>query len=448
MKLWDKEDRLAEEVEQFTIGRDPQLDLLLAPYDVLASIAHAKMLQSVGLLSPAEGEQLCKALQGLYRRIEQGRFRIEEGVEDVHSQIELELTRQLGDLGKKIHAGRSRNDQVLVALRLFIRDQLRDIVQEIQKLFHRLLELSEANQDVFLPGYTHLQPAMPSTFGLWFAAYAESLVDDLILLAAACDIINKNPLGSAAGYGTSLPIDRSLTTRLLGFESLNVNVVYAQMGRGKSERVVSMALASPAHTLSRLAYDMCLYMNPHFDFVRFPQELTTGSSIMPHKKNPDVWELIRARCNQLQALPNEMVLISNNLPSGYYRDMQVLKEHFLPAFATLLDCLRMTTKMLSHIQINRDLRQDDRYRLLFSVEAVNALVLEGMPFREAYHIIADEIQRGEFDPEKYKNRHDAVVFHEGHARNLMNDSIRETMERIVGRFPFQTWREALSQLLK
>ncbi len=442
MKLWDKGFSIVKEIEEFTVGKDRNLDLLLSKYDVLGSIAHAKMLESVGLLSNKEFEQIHTVLKQIYQHIEQGDFRIEEGVEDVHSQIELILTDKLGETGKKIHAGRSRNDQVLVDIRLFVRDQIRQIVTETLRLFDQLLSLSEQYKEVFLPGYTHMQLAMPSSFGLWFAAYAESLVDDVIMLYAAYQIINKNPLGSAAGYGSSLPINRQLTTELLGFDSMNYNVVYAQMGRGKTEKVVSYALSLVASTLAKFAADVCLYMNQNFGFISFPDELTTGSSIMPHKKNPDVFELIRAKCNKLQTLPNEISIITANLPSGYHRDLQVLKENFLPAFSDLQHCLRITCFMLKHIKVNKEIKNNDIYQHLFSVEAVNQLVMQGMPFRTAYQKVAKDIQQGGFTPPQQ-----IQYTHEGSIGNLKNDKIKEAMEAVIQQFNFEKFEQALINLI-
>lgn len=442
MKLWKEKQKIPPEIETFTIGKDRNLDLLLAEFDVLGSIAHASMLQQVNLLSKEELHMLKAELLQIYQVINKGQFVIEDGVEDVHSQIEILLTRKLGETGEKIHTGRSRNDQILVDIRMFIRQQIKSIVFEMKRLFNLLISLSEKYQKVFLPGYTHMQIAMPSSFGLWFAAYAESLLDDLIILKGAYQIINKNPLGSAAGYGSSLPIKRQITTDLLGFDTMNYNVVYAQMGRGKSEKIVSAALASVASTLAKLATDVCLYMNQNFGFISFPEELTTGSSIMPHKKNPDVFELIRAKCNKLQALPNEMILISTNLPSGYHRDLQILKENFLPAFFEIISCLKMTCLMLDKIEIHPISEENQIYHNLHSVEAVNKLVQKGMSFRSAYQKIVQEIAQGKFKPPS-----NVQYTHEGSIDNLQNDKIYHEMEKVLRTFDFNKVDEALKKLV-
>jgi argininosuccinate lyase len=442
MKLWQKDKGSLREVEKFTVGKDRELDAHLASFDVLGSLAHIRMLQSIQLLTLAECDQLTAALRAIYKRIEAGSFVIEDGVEDVHSQVELELTRTLGDVGKKIHSGRSRNDQVLVDLRLFMRQEMETVVREVRRLFDLLISLSEKHQADLLPGYTHLQLAMPSSFGLWFGAYAESLVDDVIQLESAYRIVNKNPLGSAAGYGSSFPLNRTMTTQLLGFGDLNYNVVYAQMGRGKTERIVAQGLASVGATLSRLSMDACLFMNQQFGFIRFPDELTTGSSIMPHKKNPDVWEIIRARGNQLQTLPGAIAQVMTNLPSGYHRDMQVLKEMIVPAFQTLRECLQMAQLMLSHIEVKKSILSDDQYQYLFSVEEVNKLVLAGVPFRDAYKQVGASIERGEFQPDK-NLRHT----HEGSIGSLCNDQISRQMNEVLARFPFESVHAALTILL-
>lgn len=442
MKLWKEKQKIPPEIETFTIGKDRNLDLLLAEFDVLGSIAHASMLQQVNLLTKKELKILKAELLQIYRVIKKGQFTLEEGVEDVHSQIEILLTRKLGETGEKIHTGRSRNDQILVDIRMFIRHQIKSIVFEMKRLFDLLISLSEKHQKVFLPGYTHMQIAMPSSFGLWFAAYAESLLDDLIILKGAYQIINKNPLGSAAGYGSSLPINRQMTTDLLGFDTMNYNVVYAQMGRGKSEKIVSATLASVASTLAKLATDVCLYMNQNFGFISFPEELTTGSSIMPHKKNPDVFELIRAKCNKLQALPNEMTLISTNLPSGYHRDLQILKENFLPAFPEIIACLKMTSLMLDKIEIHPISKDNQIYYNLHSVEAVNKLVQKGMSFRSAYQKIAQEIAQGKFKPPS-----NVQYTHEGSIDNLQNDKIYREMEKVLSTFDFTKVDEALKKLV-
>src|SRR6476659_2933788 len=392
MKLWQKDKASLKEVEQFTVGKDREMDMYLAAFDVLGSLAHIQMLESVGLLTKNELSQLQQELKNIYKQIEQGEFKLQEDVEDIHSQIELLLTQKLGDVGKKIHAARSRNDQVLVDVKLFLRNEMEELVKAIEPFFELLQLQSEKYKEDLLPGYTHLQLAMPSSFGLWFGAYAESMVDDMITLRAAYDIANKNPLGSAAGYGSSFPINRSLTTKLLGFEQLNYNVVYAQMGRGKTERIISMALVNVADTLSKLSMDSCLFLNQNFDFISFPVELTTGSSIMPHKKNPDVFELIRSHCNQIKSLPNEIMLMTTNLPSGYHRDLQLLKEHLFPAFKTLKSCIEMAGLMLSNIEVKKNILANEKYKYLFTVDEVNKLVMQGTPFRNAYKIIGQKVE--------------------------------------------------------
>lgn len=443
MKLWKKDKDALKEVSQFTIGKDNELDLFLAPFDVLGSLAHIQMLASIGLLEKSELNKLTTALKDIYQEIQNGKFIIEEGVEDIHSQIELMLTTKLGEIGKKIHSGRSRNDQVLVDIKLFLRNEIQELVTEIKELFDLLISLSEKHKDTLLPGYTHLQLAMPSSFGLWFGAYAESLVDDVITLQSAYKITNKNPLGSAAGYGSSFPLHRKMTTELLGFSELNYNVVYAQMGRGKTEKVVAAAISNVASTLSKLSMDACLYLNQNFGFISFPEELTTGSSIMPHKKNPDVFELIRSRCNTLQAIPQEIMLITTNLPSGYHRDLQLLKEKLFPAFSQLKDCLRMTHLMLSNIEVKNDLLKDEKYKYLFSVEEVNKLVLQGIPFRDAYKIIGQSIEKGEF---KYSdNLHHT---HEGSMGNLCNDQIQNMMNTEIQSFQFDVVNKQLERLIQ
>src|SRR4051794_16980409 len=393
MKLWQKDKIPLEAVEKFTVGQDRELDLFLAPFDVLGSMAHTKMLQSVGLLNEDELQVLQTELKNIYKQIQGGNFVLDEGVEDIHSQVEIMLTSKLGDVGKKIHSARSRNDQVLVDLKLFLRSEIEKLVGTTKELFDLLLQQSEKYKDDLLPGYTHLQLAMPSSFGLWFGAYAESLVDDLITLQAAYEVVNKNPLGSAAGYGSSFPINRQMTTDLLGFDDLNYNVVYAQMGRGKTERIVASALSNIAATLSRLSMDACLYLNQNFGFISFPDELTTGSSIMPHKKNPDVFELIRARSNRIQSIPNELSLLMNNLPSGYHRDMQLTKEILFPGIEDLKNCINMTMLMLSHVRITKNILQDEKYKFIFSVEAVNELANQGVPFRDAYQAVGNQISK-------------------------------------------------------
>lgn len=418
MKLWSKGFEPDQLIERFTVGADRELDLRLARYDVQGSMAHIRMLESIGLLSKDELDKLLAGLQEIAAIIEEGNFRIDEGVEDVHSQVEFMLTAKLGDIGKKIHSGRSRNDQVLVDLKLFMRDELRRIASETERLFHKLLELSEKHKDVLMPGYTHLQVAMPSSFGLWFGAYAESLADDMQLLVAAYNIANQNPLGSAAGYGSSFPLDREMTTRLLGFADLHYNVVAAQMSRGKTERAAAMAIASIASTLGHLAMDVCMWMCQNFGFVSFPDELTTGSSIMPHKKNPDVFEIMRGKCNRLTAVPNEIALLTANLPLGYNRDLQLLKDIIFPATTELAECLDMATFMLGHMQVRRDIVSDPRYDYLFTVEEVNRLVLGGMPFREAYRKVGLEVQDGTYRPVREVHH-----THAGSISNLCSDRI-------------------------
>ncbi|HEU4859001.1 MAG TPA: argininosuccinate lyase [Chitinophagaceae bacterium] len=443
MKLWQKDKTSLKEVEAFTVGNDRAMDRYLAAFDVLGSLAHIKMLESVGLLTKKELSQLQQELKNIYRQIEKSEFKLQEDVEDIHSQIELSLTQKLGDVGKKIHAARSRNDQVLVDIKLFLRNELEDLVKSIQPFFKLLQSQSEKYKDHLLPGYTHLQLAMPSSFGLWFGAYAESLVDDMITLKGAYDIVNKNPLGSAAGYGSSFPVNRTLTTKLLGFDNLNYNVVYAQMGRGKAERIVAQALANVADTLSKLSMDACLYLNQNFGFISFPAELTTGSSIMPHKKNPDVFELIRSHCNRIKALPNEITMMTTNLPSGYHRDLQLLKEHLFPAFNTLKACIEMAGLMLSSIEIKKDILADEKYKYLFSVEEVNKLVNGGMPFRDAYKKVGLDIESGNF---KYGSS--VHHTHEGSMGNLCTGEIKKQMEKIVGSFPFTSVATAIKDLLQ
>ena len=441
-KLWEKNTEVNQEIEKFTVGRDRELDLYLARYDVLGSMAHITMLESIGLLGKNEQPVLLEELRRIHADIEAGRFIIEEGVEDVHSQVELLLTRKLGDVGKKIHSGRSRNDQVLVDLKLFTRAQLQDIAEEVRVLFEELQAQSERYKGVLMPGYTHLQVAMPSSFGLWFGAYAESLVDDLLFLQAAYKMTNRNPLGSAAGYGSSFPLNRTLTTELLGFDSMNYNVVYAQMGRGKMERNVAFALAGIAGTLSKLAFDACLFNSQNFGFVKLPDNCTTGSSIMPHKKNPDVFELTRAKCNKIQALPQQIILIMNNLACGYFRDLQIIKEVFLPAFEELKDCLRMAAYIINKIQVNEHILDDPKYDNMFSVEEVNRLATGGMPFRDAYKKVGLDIEAGKFTPDKRVHH-----THEGSIGNLCNDKIHELMEQVWSGFNFARTREAENRLL-
>ena len=443
MKLWQKDKDSLKEVETFTVGKDREMDMYLAAFDVLGSLAHIQMLESVGLLTKNELTQLQQELKNIYKQIEKGEFRLQDDVEDIHSQVELLLTQKLGDIGKKIHAARSRNDQVLVDIKLFLRNELEELVNAIQPFFELLQTQSEKYKDHLLPGYTHLQLAMPSSFGLWFGAYAESLVDDMITLKGAYDIVNKNPLGSAAGYGSSFPINRTLTTKLLGFDDLNYNVVYAQMGRGKAERIVAQSLSNVADTLSKLSTDACLYLNQNFSFISFPVELTTGSSIMPHKKNPDVFELIRSHCNRIKALPNEITMMTTNLPSGYHRDLQLLKEHLFPAFKTLRDCIEMAGLMLSNIEIKKDILADEKYKYLFSVEEVNKLVNTGMPFRDAYKKIGLDIEAGNF-------KYDTSVHHthEGSIGNLCTSEVKKQMRTITESFAFSKIEKALSGLLK
>ncbi|MDD5971516.1 MAG: argininosuccinate lyase [Bacteroidaceae bacterium] len=440
-KLWDKGFSTAQEIERFTVGRDREMDLYLAESDVMGSMAHITMLESIGLLTSDELKTLLHELRAIRKEILEGKFTIEEGVEDVHSQIELMLTRRLGDMGKKIHSGRSRNDQVLVDLKLFTRRQLQLVAEDVRTLFGELQAQSERYKQVLMPGYTHLQVAMPSSFGLWFGAYAESLVDDMMFLQAAFRMANRNPLGSAAGYGSSFPLNRTMTTQLLGFESMDYNVVYAQMGRGKMERNVAFALASVAGTLSKLAFDACLFNSQNFAFVKLPDECTTGSSIMPHKKNPDVFELTRAKCNKIQALPQQIMLIMNNLPSGYFRDLQIIKEVFLPCFQELRDCLSMVTYIIQRIKVNEHILDDPRYDLMFSVEEVNRLATEGMPFRDAYKKVGMDIQAGHFKPRKEVHH-----THEGSIGNLCNEEIRALMDEVWNGFHFEQIEEAERQL--
>ena len=427
MKLWQKEsNKTSDLIEKFTVGKDNELDLSLAEFDVLGSIAHTEMLESIGLLTKEELTSIHKELKNILLEIKEGKFVIEEGVEDIHSKIELMLTKRIGEAGKKIHSGRSRNDQVLVDIKLYVRYELKEIVKLVSNLFNQLIDLSEAHKDKLLPGYTHLQIAMPSSFGLWFGAYAESLIDDMELIIAAYHVANKNPLGSGAGYGSSFPLNREMTTRLLEFETMNYNVVYAQMTRGKTEKIAAMAMASVAATLSKLAYDVCLYMNQNFAFLTFPDNLTTGSSIMPHKKNPDVFELVRGKCNKIQALPNELAYLTNNLPSGYHRDMQLTKESLFPAIATLKDCLEITSFMLESIQVKSDILKDKKYALMFSVEVVNEQVLKGVPFREAYKSVGNAIEKGDFEAPETINH-----THEGSIGNLCNQHIKVLMAEKV-----------------
>lgn len=442
LKLWEKSVAVDHNVETYTVGRDREMDLYLAPYDVLGSMAHITMLESISLLSAEELRQLLDELKDIYASAIAGKFVIEEGVEDVHSQVELMLTRRLGDIGKKIHSGRSRNDQVLVDLKLFIRSGIEAVAHAVETLFRTLIAQSNRYKDVLMPGYTHLQVAMPSSFGLWFGAYAESLADDMMVLQAAYRVTNRNPLGSAAGYGSSFPLRREMTTRLLGFEGMNYNVVYAQMGRGKTERIVANALAGIAATVSRLAFDACLYNSQNFGFIKLPDQYTTGSSIMPHKKNPDVFELTRAKCNRLQALPSQITLILNNLPSGYFRDMQLIKEAFLPAFDELKSILAMVNAMLSEVKVNTSLADDDRYKYMFSVEEVNRLTHDGMPFRDAYKKVGLDIEAGKFEPVREVHH-----THEGSIGNLCNDKITALFDRTLSDFHFESYHSAIESLL-
>jgi argininosuccinate lyase len=441
MKLWQKDKTSLKEVERFTVGQDQEMDMYLAKFDILGSLAHIAMLESIGLLSREELSVLTVELQSIYRKIESGDFKVEAGVEDIHSQVELELTKRCGDMGKKIHSGRSRNDQVLVDIKLYLRAEIQEVVHEVKSFFDLLQQQSERYKTCLLPGYTHFQLAMPSSFGLWFGAYAESLVDDMITLHAAYQVVNKNPLGSAAGYGSSFPLNREMTTKLLGFDELNYNVVYAQLGRGKTERIVAGALSNIAATLGKLSMDACLFLNQNFGFISFPDELTTGSSIMPHKKNPDVFELIRARCNQLQALPNSIIVSTTNLPSGYHRDMQLLKELLFPAIQHLKDCLRMAHLMLSNIRVQENILEDSRYKFLFSVEEVNKLVLSGMPFRDAYKKVGLDIERGDYHPDTTV-RHT----HEGSIGNLCLEEISRAMGKVIAGFHFEKVEAALNKL--
>ena len=442
MKLWQKTIEVEKSVEKFTVGNDRELDLQMAAFDVYGSLAHTQMLESIGLLTSVELATIQKELRVIFEEIKDGAFTIEANVEDVHSQVELLLTQRIGEAGKKIHSGRSRNDQVLVDLKLFFRSQIQGLVENTSNLFHQLIAQSETHKNKLMPGYTHLQIAMPSSFGLWFGAYAESLTDDMELMLAAWKVCNKNPLGSAAGYGSSFPLNRTMTTELLGFETLNYNVVYAQMGRGKTERILAQAMSSVAATLAKLAMDACLFINQNFAFITFPDELTTGSSIMPHKKNPDVFELIRSRCNKIQALPNEIALMTTNLPSGYHRDLQLLKENLFPAFQSLNECIEMTAFMLEHIRIREDILKDEKYAYLFSVEAVNEEVLKGVPFREAYKNIGSQIEKGEFKTAGTVNH-----THEGSIGNLCNDQISAAFQSLLSDFNFAKVENALTALV-
>ena len=442
MKLWQKETTINKKIENFTVGKDRELDVWLAKYDIVGSLAHIEMLQSIGLLEKTELEQLQVALKALHQQVEKGEFVIDDGIEDVHSQVEFLLTQSLGDIGKKIHSGRSRNDQVLVDLRLFFRDEIKEVATASKELFQSLLHLSEQHQKTLMPGYTHFQVAMVSSFGLWFGAYAESLVDDLTLLQSVYKIVNQNPLGSAAGYGSSFPLNRTMTTELLGFDNLNYNVVHAQLGRGKSELFLSFALAGIASTLGKFAMDVCMYTNQNYDFISLPDELTTGSSIMPHKKNPDVFELIRAKCNKLQSLPTEISMTINNLPAGYHRDFQLLKESLFPALRDIKDCLEIADYMLHHIRIKEGIVENDKYLYLFSVESVNKLVLSGVPFRDAYKVVGQEIEAGKFNPDKAVHH-----THEGSLGNLCSEQIQDKMDAVWESFQFEKAEAAVAALV-
>lgn len=443
MKLWQKNTDANQAVDKFTVGRDREMDIYLAEADVLGSLAHTRMLNSIGLLNDQDLEAVQRELKNIHAEIVAGRFKIEDGVEDVHSQVEFMLTERIGDAGKKIHSGRSRNDQVLVDLRIFLRRQIWEIVEDIDHLFRLLQTLSEKYKEVLMPGYTHWQIAMPSSFGLWFGAYAESLVDDTEMMHAAYRICNKNPLGSAAGYGSSFPLNRTMTTRLLGFDTLSFNVVYAQMGRGKTERILAQAMSSVAATLARLAMDNTMFLNQNFNFISYPAELTTGSSIMPHKKNPDVWELVRGKCNLIQGLPNQIAMMTTNLPLGYNRDLQLLKEVLFPAIADLRSCLQMAHYMLENISVQTDILNDPKYDYLFSVEVVNNLALNGTPFREAYKKVGLDIEAGNF-----KAPHTVHHTHEGSIGNLCNDQIAKLMDAQLEQFHFERVEQAEAELVK
>lgn len=445
MKLWQKDKASLKEVETFTVGKDREMDMHLAPFDVLGSLAHIQMLESIGLLTKDDLAELQAELKNIYKKIQDGDFELHDDVEDVHSQVELLLTQKLGDVGKKIHSARSRNDQVLVDIKLFLRSEIEFLVDAILPFFDLLQSQSEKYKNDLLPGYTHLQLAMPSSFGLWFGAYAESLVDDVTTLKAAFDVVNKNPLGSAAGYGSSFPINRQMTTDLLGFASLNYNVVYAQMGRGKAERIVAQALANIADTLAKMSMDMCLYLNQNFGFVSFPAELTTGSSIMPHKKNPDVFELIRSHCNRIKALPNEITMMTTNLPSGYHRDLQLIKEHLFPAFKTLKDCIEMAGLMLGNIEVKKDLLKDEKYKYLFTVDLVNQYVMDGIPFRDAYIKVGKAVENGSY---KAPEHIDTTNPHEGSIQNLCTAEIKHLMDQAVAEFDFEKIHTAVNILVK
>lgn len=441
-KLWEKDFEVNAEIERFTVGKDRDMDLYLAKYDVLGSMAHVTMLESIGLIGKDELPAILDELKNIYAVCERGEFVIEDGVEDVHSEVEMMLTRKLGDMGKKIHSGRSRNDQVLVDLKLFTRAALKNVVDGVKDLFDELLQKSNQYKEVLMPGYTHLQIAMPSSFGLWFGAYAEGLTDDMLFLQAAYKMTNRNPLGSAAGYGSSFPLNRQMTTDLLGFDSMDYNVVYAQMGRGKMERNVAFSLASVAGTIAKMAFDACLFNSQNFGFVKLPKECTTGSSIMPHKKNPDVFELIRAKCNKIQALPQQVMLIMNNLPVGYFRDLQIIKEVFLPAFDELNDCIQMAAYIINRMEVNEHILDNPMYAPIFSVEEVNRLASEGMPFRDAYKKVGLDIEAGNFTPNT-----DLHHTHEGSIGNLCNDRIESLMNETLAGFHFEKVEDAEKKLL-
>ncbi|MDD3404686.1 MAG: argininosuccinate lyase [Paludibacteraceae bacterium] len=443
VKIWDKGFSVNEQVEKFTVGHDRELDLFLAKYDVLGSLAHTRMLQSIGLLTAEELEKIQTELKAIYHAAEAGKFEIEPDVEDVHSQVELLLTRQLGDVGKKIHSGRSRNDQILLDLKLFARDEIHQVVCLVAQFIDVLLSQSNRYKNALMPGYTHLQVAMPSSFGLWFGAYAESLCDDLQLMLSAWKITNRNPLGSAAGYGSSFPLNRQMTTDLLGFDSMDYNVIYAQMGRGKMERVVATALASVAATLSKMAFDACLFNSQNFNFVKLPKEYTTGSSIMPHKKNPDIFELIRAKCNKIQASPQQIIMIANNLPSGYFRDLQIIKEIFIPLFDDMKQSLNMAIQIVQKMEVNEHILDESRYDSIFSVEEVNRLAREGMPFRDAYKTVGIAIENGNFTANKTIHH-----THEGSMGNLCNEQIEQLKETVLKDFTFAQTKNAEKELIK
>lgn len=438
-KLWQKSVTVDKDIERYTIGKDAEMDLYLAPFDVIGSMAHATMLETIGLLNKADRDAILSGLREIYAQIQRGDFSIGEGVEDIHSEVEM----RLGDVGKKLHSGRSRNDQVLLDLKLFTRYKLQEVVHAVKALFDTLQSQSEKYKGVLMPGYTHLQIAMPSSFGLWFGASAESLLDDMQLLLSAYKVANRNPLGSAAGYGSSFPLNRTMTTELLGFDSMNYNVVYAQMGRGKTERIVAQAVASVAGTLSKLAFDSCMFTSQNFGFMKLDPKFTTGSSIMPHKKNPDVFELTRAKCNRIQAIPNDITMIVNNLPSGYFRDLQIIKEVYMPMFDEILDCIGMVKSMMEQITVNENILSDSRYDYIFSVEEVNRLTTEGMPFRDAYRKVGLDIEAGKFTPHKEINH-----THEGSIGNLCNDKIAALMNDVLAQFPFDRVNSAEDRLIK